>query len=135
MPATPSLLAFYILQLFTVNIFGGYQSKGLVPTLHNFLSIAANRFDHPYNSWGEELYDGYDEHRKRATNWARVTLLFHTVLVAGAFAIGHQRVSHCRARGTPDGRRDALQLRPRTDATQPKRCGALSEAACLPAST
>ena len=89
MPATPSLRAFYILQLFTVNIFGGYQSKGLVPTLHNFLSIATNRFDNPYNSWGEELYDGYDEHRKRAANWARVTLLFHAVLVAGAFAIGH----------------------------------------------
>jgi fatty acid desaturase len=89
MPATPSLRAFYILQLFTVNIFGGYQSKGLVPTLHNFLSIAANRFDNPYNSWGEELYDGYDKHRKRAANWARVTLLFHAVLVAGAFAIGH----------------------------------------------
>ena len=89
MPATPSLRAFYILQLFTVNIFGGYQSKGLVPTLHNFLSIAANRFDNPYNSWGEELYDGYDEYRKRAANWARVTLLFHAVLVAGAFAIGH----------------------------------------------
>ncbi len=89
MPATPSLRALYILQLFTVNISGGYQSKGLLPTVHNFLCIATNRFDNPYNSWGEELYEGFDEHRRRATNWARITLLFHAVLVAGAFAIGH----------------------------------------------
>ena len=89
MPATPSLRALYILQLFTVNILGGYQSKGFLPTVHNFLCIATNRFDNPYNSWGEELYEGFDEHRRRATNWARITLLFHAALVAGAFAIGH----------------------------------------------
>ena len=88
MPATPSLRAAYMLQLCTVNIFGGYQSKGIVPTVQNFLLIAANRFDNPYNSWGEELYEGYDEHRRRAANWARITLLFHAVIIGGAFAIG-----------------------------------------------
>ncbi|MGB1105642.1 MAG: fatty acid desaturase [Candidatus Puniceispirillaceae bacterium] len=88
MPATPSLRALYLLQLLTVNIFGGYQSKGIVPTLHNFLAIAANRFDNPFNSWGEELYEGYDEHRRRASAWARITLLFHAVVIGGAFAIG-----------------------------------------------
>ena len=87
-PATPSLRAFYLLQLLTVNIFGGYQSKGIAPTLHNFLAIAANRFDNPFNSWGEELYEGYEDHRRRASAWARITLLFHGVAIGGAFVFG-----------------------------------------------
>jgi len=87
MPAAPSLRALYLLQLLTVNIFGGYQSKGILPTLHNFVAIAANSFNNPFNSWGEELYDGYDEHRRRASNWARITLLFHSFIIAGSFAI------------------------------------------------
>ena len=88
MPATPSLRILYILQLFTLNIFGGYQSKGVIPTLHNFFSIAAMRFDNPFNSWGEELYDGYDTHRRNAARWARLTLLFHGLVISGSIAIG-----------------------------------------------
>jgi len=88
MPATPSLRALYILQLLTVNVFGGYQSKGILPTLKNYLMISANHFDNPYNLWGEELYEGYDEHRRKAVNWARVTLAFHGMIVAGALATG-----------------------------------------------
>jgi fatty acid desaturase len=89
MPATPSLAALYILQLFTVNIFGGYQSKGIVPTLQNFIQIALGRFDNPFNSWGTELYEGYDEHRKKAAAWARITLLVHGGIILAAFAAGY----------------------------------------------
>ena len=89
MPATPSLAALYILQLFTVNIFGGYQSKGIVPTLQNFIQIALGRFDNPFNSWGTELYEGYDEHRKKAAAWARITLLVHGGIILAAFASGY----------------------------------------------
>ncbi len=89
MPATPSLAALYILQLFTVNIFGGYQSKGIVPTLQNFIQIALGRFDNPFNSWGTELYAGYDEHRKKAAVWARITLLAHGAIILMAFASGN----------------------------------------------
>ncbi len=89
MPATPSLAALYILQLFTVNIFGGYQSKGIVPTLQNFIQIALGRFDNPFNSWGTELYAGYDEHRKKAAVWARITLLAHGAIILMAFASGY----------------------------------------------
>ena len=78
----------YLLQLLTLNIFGGYQSKGILPTLQNFVLIAANRFDNPFNSWGEELYSGYDEHRRRASVWARITLLFHAVVISGSLAFG-----------------------------------------------
>ena len=87
MPATPSLRAFYILQLLTVNILGD-TVKGAGADIAQFSPLPQTALDNPYNSWGEELYDGYDEHRKRAANRARVTLLFHAVLVASAFAIG-----------------------------------------------
>ena len=40
MPVAPSLRALYLLQLFTVNVTGGYQSRGLVPTLKNFIGLA-----------------------------------------------------------------------------------------------
>ena len=45
MPENPSLGPLYLLQLFTVNITGGYHARGLVPTLRNFVRIASNRMD------------------------------------------------------------------------------------------
>lgn len=89
MPATPSLRLAYLVQLFSINIFGGYQTKGLVPTLANFIQIALNRFDAPYNSWGPELFDGFELYRRKAANWARVTLLFHGLVTLLAFATGY----------------------------------------------
>lgn len=77
MPATPSLRALYLLQLFTFNITGGYQSRGLIPTLLGHFKIACNRFDNPFNSWGSELYEGHDEQRWLAVKWARSIIAFH----------------------------------------------------------
>jgi len=88
LPVTPSLRVLYILQLFTVNIYGGYQSRGLIPTIRGFLDIAQNRFDNPFNSWSEELYEGHDSQRKVAVSWARKVLLFHGAVAIFAFAIG-----------------------------------------------
>jgi len=88
LPVTPSLRALYILQLFTFNIFGGYQSRGLIPTIRGFLDIAQNRFDNPFNSWSNELYEGHDSQRKVAVSWARKVLLFHGVVAIAALAIG-----------------------------------------------
>ena len=88
MPATPSLRALYMLQLFTVNITGGYQSRGLIPTIKGHIKIARNQFDNPFNSWGEELYEGHDKQREMAVNWARAVLIFHGLVIVGALAIG-----------------------------------------------
>ncbi len=60
----------------------------MLPTLQNYVLIAANRFDNPFNSWGEELYSGYDEHRRRTSVWARITLLFHAIVISGSLAVG-----------------------------------------------
>jgi len=88
LPVTPSLRVLYILQLFTFNIFGGYQSRGLVPTIKGVVQIARNDFSNPFNSWGEELYQGHDSQRKAAVNWARIMLLFHGGVAVIALAIG-----------------------------------------------
>ena len=88
LPVKPSLRVLYLLQLFTINVTGGYQSRGLVPTLKNFVEIALNRFDNPFNSWGEELYEGHREERMKAVGWARFVLLGHAAVIAFSIGIG-----------------------------------------------
>lgn len=87
LPVTPSLRFFYIVQLFTVNVLGGYQSRGILPTISNFLKLAGNDTTNPFNSWGPELYEGHDKQRRKAVNWARTVLGFHFGVVAVAIAI------------------------------------------------
>ena len=88
LPVTPSLRALYILQLFTFNIFGGYQSRGVIPTIRGFIQIARNDFSNPFNSWGEELYEGHDSQRRSAMSWARIVLAFHALVALLALAVG-----------------------------------------------
>ena len=93
LPLKPSLRALYLLQLFTVNITGGYQSRGLIPILKHFVSIALNRFDNPFNSWGPELYEGHRKERMKAVRWARFVLAFHAAVIVFALSIGEPIVA------------------------------------------
>ena len=93
MPATPSLRALYILQLFTINISGGYQSRGIIPTVKNMILIAMNRFDRPFNSWGPELYQGHEKERMQAVWWARIVLGFHATVVVLSLVAGEPVVA------------------------------------------
>ena len=93
LPVTPSLRVLYLLQLFTFNIFGGYQSRGVLPAVTGFIKIALNRFDNPFNSWGEELYQGHDEQRRKAVNWARTVLFFHALVIAGSILAGQPELA------------------------------------------
>ena len=88
LPVKPSLRILYLLQLFTVNVTGGYQSRGLIPTLRNFVEIASNRFDNPFNSWGTELYEGHRDERMKAVRWARFVVLVHAGVIALSIAMG-----------------------------------------------
>ena len=88
MPAMPSLRAFYILQLFTINITGGYQSRGLIPTVESTLKIASGDMTRPFNSWGAELYEGFDTERQKAVNWSRWLLGFHGAVAILALLLG-----------------------------------------------
>ncbi|MGB0846481.1 MAG: fatty acid desaturase [Thiolinea sp.] len=88
MPVEPSLKVLYLLQLFSMNITGGYQSRGIIPTLKNHIQLALNRFDRPFNSWGEELYVGHEEQQRLAANWSRIVLAFHGAVILTSLAIG-----------------------------------------------
>ena len=93
LPVTPSLRILYLAQLFTLNVTGGYQSRGLMPTLKNFVEIALNRFDNPFNSWGSELYEGYREERMKAVRWARTVLFGHVSVIAFFVGVGEPVVA------------------------------------------
>ena len=93
MPVTPSLRAMYILQLLTLNLNGGYHSRGLLPALRGFLNLARNRFDNPFNSWGPELYAGHDKQRGEARRWAQGVLAFHAAVAVLSILSGHPIVA------------------------------------------
>ena len=52
LPKTPSLRVLYLLQLFTFNITGGFESRGLIPTMRGLFWVAADKMEQPYNEWG-----------------------------------------------------------------------------------
>lgn len=96
LPKTPSLRFLYLLQLCTISITGGFESKGLIPVLRSTAGTALGIFPRPgvesspettgQNSeeWVRALYEAHPEERGKSVRWARVTLLFHaTVTVAG----------------------------------------------------
>ena len=93
MPATPSLRFLFLLQLFSINITGGYQSRGLLPTLKGVFKLAFDRFDNPFNSWGPELYAEHDDERRKARNWSRWLIGFHASVIGISIAIGHPEIA------------------------------------------
>ena len=93
MPETPSLRFVYLLQLFTVNVTGGYQSTGLLPTMRNFVRLALHRLDKPFNSWGPELYAEHPVEGRQAVSWARVVLAFHAAVILVSVGIGEPIVA------------------------------------------
>ena len=93
MPETPSLRFLYLLQLFTVNVTGGYQSQGLLPTMRSFGRLALHRLDRPFNSWGPELYAEQPAEGRKAVNWARLVLAFHAAVIVVSVAAGEPIVA------------------------------------------
>ena len=93
MPETPSLRFLYLLQLFTVNVTGGYQSQGLLPTMRSFGRLALHRLDRPFNSWGPELYAEQPAEGRKAVSWARLVLAFHAAVILVSVAAGEPIVA------------------------------------------
>ena len=88
LPAEPSLKPLYLLQLFTINITGGFNTRGVGITILGTIKTAFggyNVFGTP--GWLEALYADRPEARRRAVHWARLMLAIH-VLVAG-LSIAH----------------------------------------------
>ena len=87
LPKTPSLRALYLLQLFTINLFGGFESQPLLPAVRLTLRNALRRpFLHP---WPEDLYEAHPEFRAKSVRFSRITLLFHAVVLGVSIATGY----------------------------------------------
>ena len=89
LPKTPSLRFLYLLQLFTFNITGGFESRGLFPTMRGLFRVAADRMEQPYNEWGAELYAEFPEERQKAVHWARYLIAVHLSFAVFAVLIGY----------------------------------------------
>ena len=89
LPKTPSLRFLYLLQLFTFNITGGFESRGLFPTMRGLFRVAADRMEQPYNEWGAELYAEFPEERQKAVHWARYLITVHLSFALFAVLIGY----------------------------------------------
>ncbi|MGA0139378.1 MAG: fatty acid desaturase [bacterium] len=89
LPKTPSLRFLYLLQLFTFNITGGFESRGLFPTMRGLFRVAADRMEQPYNEWGTELYAEFPEERLKAVHWARYLIAVHLSFAVFAVLIGY----------------------------------------------
>ena len=85
LPREPSLRPLFILQLFSINLI---DKGGLFPTIKQFIKVAFDRFDTPFNSWKEDLYENQLEERLKATNWARLVLIFHSVILIVSLSLG-----------------------------------------------
>jgi len=89
LPKTPSLRFLYLLQLFTFNITGGFESRGLFPTMRGLFRVAADQMEKPYNEWGTELYAEFPEERLKAVHWARYLIAVHLSFAVFAMLIGY----------------------------------------------
>ena len=89
LPKAPSLKFLYLLQLFTFNITGGFESRGLFPTMRGLFRVAADRMEQPYNEWGTELYAEFPEERLKAVHWARYLIAVHLSFAVFAVLIGY----------------------------------------------
>ena len=86
-PKIPSLNIFYLIQLFSINITGGEKSYGFVPTVSNFVKIAFNNLNNPFNDWDFRLYAELKNEGEKAVIWARTVLIFHIFVLIVSFSI------------------------------------------------
>ena len=87
LPKIPSLKFFYLLQLFTINVFGGFESVGLFPTIGGTVKLAfTGKFAGAIGvsgNWLEDIFTpDLDRERRKAVNFARFLLLFHAAVIA-----------------------------------------------------
>lgn len=93
LPNIPTLKPHYLLQLFTVNLLGGLESVGLIPTLYGTFRLALTGragWDRTFDkNWINELFDrAKPSVRRRAVTFSWVTILFHTAVIVASVASG-----------------------------------------------
>ena len=89
LPVEPSLRWYYLAQLFSLNLMGGYMTRGIINWPWAVLKTALDRYavlGAP--GWLEALYADKPEARRVAVNWARFLLVFHIGIAIVCFAFG-----------------------------------------------
>jgi fatty acid desaturase len=82
LPNEPSLDPLFLLQLFTLNLFGGRNepySWPLIPTIRGTLKLAFTGTFH--REWLEAVYEDQEKERNTSISWARLLVLFHLALI------------------------------------------------------
>jgi len=88
LPQEPSLRFWYLLQLFTFNITGGFESQGLIPTIAGIIRLAvtgkfASASGIQSGSWLEDIFTpDQDKMRRKAIWFARFVLVIHAAVIA-----------------------------------------------------
>ena len=95
LPQDPTYRFLYLLQLFTINITGGYQSAGLWPVLRLHVITALNRYPSATGAggdwdgeWMRAIYRDAPAMRRRAVWAARLILLSLAAAIAIPAALG-----------------------------------------------
>lgn len=84
LPREPSLNPLYLLQLFTLNIFGGLESNGLIPIVRDTIKTAAGWSG---IEWHRALFADQPAARTKAVRWAQILLLFHASILVLSIAL------------------------------------------------
>lgn len=90
LPRRPSLHILYVLQLFTVNIFGGEESNGFIPTVRKIVMTCFGRYE---EEWLSELYEEHPTAKARAVRWMRLVLLIHVIVAVAAIVSGYWMIA------------------------------------------
>ena len=93
LPLYPSLNVWYLLQLFTINFTGGYESRGIIQVIRDIGRTALGKYRTESTgvsgaAWLKAVFERQPAQRKLAVNWARVILLFHIVVIGVSIVSG-----------------------------------------------
>ena len=96
LPQSPVIRGLFVVQMFTINLFGGPGAEGLYQRGRATLRTAFGKLpdidalgepiDDQLQEWLAALYTAHPEERRKAVRWARLILLFHAVVIAVAVA-------------------------------------------------
>ena len=85
LPRHPSLRILYLLQLFTINITGGPESTGIVPTVRKTMKSCFGVYE---DEWLFALFEDRPKEKALAVRWIRIVVTIHVVVAAVAIAAG-----------------------------------------------
>jgi fatty acid desaturase len=89
LPITPTLHPLLLLQIFTLNVFGGRTEPYSWPMRRGIGSTVRIAFTGRFgDEWMEAVYADQPGTRGKSVRWARLTLAFHVVLTAVSIALG-----------------------------------------------